>query len=280
MPLGGTGKRVLLAGDYAHRDFRDVVAWLAEHTRLACVPTVAETVARLREQTPPHVLMIAQGRPGRFNCAEIERLHTASPLSRLVALLGSWCEGEGRSGRPWPGVLRVFWHQWQARLIPELSGDVFPRFSQWSLPRTVDLAEQSAQVLAPPRRGERGLVAVCTPSLLMFRGLSDACRDGGYATVWVRPAQPPQLSGVAAWIWDGIAGDAAAADELRRLRPPGDSSPLVALLDFVRGGDRDRALAAGATAVLAKPFLIGDLLWHLDQAPAAAVPPASLPAVA
>ena len=45
----------------------------------------------------------------------------------------------------------------------------------------------------------------------------------------------------------------------------GPTVPIVALLGFPRVEDRDRALAAGATAVLAKPLLLDDLFWQLDQ---------------
>jgi CheY-like chemotaxis protein len=42
-------------------------------------------------------------------------------------------------------------------------------------------------------------------------------------------------------------------------------APIVALLNFPRVEDRDRALAAGAAAVLSKPVLVEDLLWQLRQ---------------
>jgi DNA-binding response OmpR family regulator len=43
----------------------------------------------------------------------------------------------------------------------------------------------------------------------------------------------------------------------------------VALLDFVRRQDEAAGRRAGAAAVLAKPFLVHDLLWHLRTAIAA-----------
>jgi CheY-like chemotaxis protein len=42
-------------------------------------------------------------------------------------------------------------------------------------------------------------------------------------------------------------------------------APVLALLDFPRPKDRDLALAAGAAAVLSKPFLVQDLFWQLDK---------------
>ena len=272
------GRRVLLLGDGDHGEFQDAVAWLAEHTRLTRTATVAEALARLRE--PPYVLILLQARPGQFAVADVERLHAASPLTRLVALLGSWCEGEGRSGRPWPGVLRIFWHQWQPRLIPELSGTAaLPRATTWSLPRTTSVAEQFDQDLRPwPHR--QGLIAVHTATAALYRGLSDVCRAAGYDTAWLLPGQPPDPTTVSAVLWDGIACDAAEQEQLRGLRRDCGPVPVIALLDFLRLGDRQRALAAGAAAVLAKPFLVRDLLWHLDQALGVQLPAESLPSVA
>jgi len=266
MPVAPPGKRVLLVGDHDDRDFRDVVVWLEQHTVLARVDAVPAALDHLRGHLPPHVLIVAQARPGRFAGRQVERLHAVSPLSRLVALLGTWCEGEERSGRPWPGVLRVFWHQWDARMIPELSGTDFPRSALCTLPRTTSFAEHAAQAAgAPPSSLRQGLVAVHTPSAQTYRGLSDACRGAGYATAWSPPSQPPQLSGVEALLWDAIACDTASAAELWRLSRAVGTGRVIALLDFVRRGDCDRALAAGAGAVLAKPFLVGDLLWHLER---------------
>jgi CheY-like chemotaxis protein len=53
---------------------------------------------------------------------------------------------------------------------------------------------------------------------------------------------------------------------LRRLSEIlGPATPIVAIVDFPRVEDRDRAMAAGAAAVLSKPLLLDDLFWQLDQ---------------
>ena len=58
--------------------------------------------------------------PGQFSCEAIDRIRTRAPLARLVGLLGSWCEGEVRSGQPWPGTIRIYAHQWPGRAEQEL----------------------------------------------------------------------------------------------------------------------------------------------------------------
>lgn len=256
--------RILLVGDYPHGDFRDAVAWLHAHTQLTLAATIPAALSQLAISPPPEAIIVAQARPGRFHQRQIEQLHAASPVSRLVALLGTWCEGETRSGRPWPGVLRVYWHQWSSRFIPELSAESPLRAGVWELPRTATAGERllaTAPVAAPP---PSGLIAIQTSSLTTFEGLSDACRWAGYATAWLTPSPRPELRGVSAVIWDAVACREQDVPELQALAARYRPARVVALLDFLRRDDLDRALAAGVAAVLAKPFLVSDLLLQLQ----------------
>ena len=71
----------------------------------------------------PHGIVLAQAYPGQFSPVAIDRLRNLAPLARLIAILGSWCEGEPRSGHPLPGVIRIYWHQAAERIRRE-----FPRW--------------------------------------------------------------------------------------------------------------------------------------------------------
>ena len=280
-------KRVLLVGDYAQRDFREVVAWLEEHTQLALALSVAEGLAAMsvegaassavepdvaaedgretaRQRLVPDVIVVAQSRPGQISPLQVERLHVASPLSRLVTLAGSWCEGELRSGRPCAGVIRVLWHQWQPRLIPFLQPGSAPVPGTWQMPRTASLDERlSSTVDCWPRRD--GLVAIHTDARETFATLSEACHAGGYATVWYLSGDAVAASGVVAALADGVSCDPRGIGFLRQVVQRHHPAPVIALLDFVRRQDYDLARSAGVSAVLAKPFLVYDLLWHLDN---------------
>ena len=65
-------------------------------------------------------------------------------------------------------------------------------------------------------------------------------------------------------IWDAVGCRDQEVYELQELAARYRPARVVALLDFLRRGDHDRALAAGAAAVLAKPFLVSDLLLQLE----------------
>jgi CheY-like chemotaxis protein len=218
----------------------------------------------LAEGPSPAAIVIAQSRPGQFSSQQIERLHAASPLSRLVALLGSWCEGELRSGRPWPGVIRVLWHQWQPRLIPQLTVDPAFPCALWELPRTATIAEQMAAAaeVAWPKR--EGVIAIHAPTVDNYEALSQACRPAGYATIWFPPTQAVHATTVTAAIWEGVACDELGSSQLRAVVTRHAPAPVIAILDYVRRQDYQRALSVGASAVIAKPFLVYDLLWHLE----------------
>lgn len=277
-------KRVLLVGDDAHRDFREVVAWLQAHTQLALAASVADGLAAMGCATAeesgaaedadesaasrliPDVIVVAQSRPGQFHPRQVERLHAASPLSRLVALAGSWCEGELRSGRPCTGVIRVLWHQWQPRLIPFLQPGSMPIPDVWRMPRTSSLDEQLASTVGAPWPRREGLIAIHADARETFQALSGACREGGYATVWYAHREAVAASGVIAAVADSVSCDATGLRFLRDVVERHRPAPVVALLDFVRRQDYELARAEGVSAVLAKPFLVYDLLWHLDHA--------------
>ena len=142
-----TRRRVLLVGGDPDGEFSAAVNWLQGHAALTSVARIEDAAAELDRGPPPDVVLIAQARPGQFTRGQVEQLHRASPVSRLVALLGSWCEGEIRSGRPWPGVVRIYWHQWRARLAPAL------RARRGAAAGLVELAPHGVGVGA--RRAER-----------------------------------------------------------------------------------------------------------------------------
>lgn len=258
--------QVLMLGDHTHREFQEACAWLADHTELRCGNDWLVELARLSQAVPPpHVIVIAQSRPGQFSHALVQRLHTAAPLSRLVALLGSWCEGEIRSGQPWPGVIRVFWHQWMPRLANQIERLRQRGDSVWSLPRTATDAEQLMHATAEPLHQRQGLIAIAADDLTTYDTLGDVCRAAGYSTAWLTPHQPPFVQGAIAAIWNSRYVDPQALRQLEKLVNAMQPTPVLALLDFPRWDDAQTARAAGAAAILSKPLMLDDLYWQLDR---------------
>jgi hypothetical protein len=255
---------VVLVGDTDRAEFREACASLEALGDTTTVPDLDAAAERLIDAPlPPDLIVLAQSRPGEFSSPGVDRLRALAPLARMVALLGSWCEGETRSGRPLPGVIRIYWHQWLPRLAQELDRIRCGRCPTWGLPATAG-DDERLLLGSPPRLARHGLVAIHARRFEAADWLSAACRLGGYATVWLPPGWRTRVEGAAALVFDGSDFSGREPAELRRAGAELGPLPIVVLLDFPRAADRDRARAAGAAAVLSKPLLVDDLLWQLE----------------
>jgi len=261
---------ILLIGDVERAEFRPAAEAMTTAGTVARAADPEAAATRVEhEELLPDLIVVAVSYPGQFSAGPIERLRGLAPLARIVILLGSWCEGEMRSGRPWPGVVRIYAHQWPARFGEELARRAEGRWS-WSLPVTTTDEERLLLAAERARPSRQGLVAVYTPQAALADFLTAACRLRGYAAVRLELACPTGVEGALAVLFD--AGELGPAEEaaLRRLAqrsaqpPAGSAPPIIALMDFPRTADCQRALAAGAAAVLSKPLLLDDLWWQLD----------------
>lgn len=101
------------------------------------------------EQDPPGAetaggsewVVFLSERPESVGRETVERWQRWFPLARFVVVLGTWCEGESRTGRPWPGVARMYWHEAEAQLLAPLAHFVDEPL-EWRLPRTATEVER------------------------------------------------------------------------------------------------------------------------------------------
>ena len=257
---------ILLIGDADRRVFRQARDCLFTLGHVQRAADAAAAAALLTDaQAAADLIVVAQSHPGEFSHADIDRLRQLAPLARIVALLGSWCEGELRTGRPWPANVRICWHQWPARAERNLRQLVAGRASAWTLPVTATEEERLLADADEPLPTGRGLIAVSSPVFALADWLMAACGRSGYGTVWLRPPSRSNVERATAIIFDGSECRGEELDELRRVATELAPAPVVALLDFPRSEDCDRAHAAGAAAVLSKPLCLADLLWQLER---------------
>lgn len=256
---------ILLVGSTDRSEFLAARAVLDESGQVVAAADVPSALALLAEgRIAPELIVVAQAHPGQFSHESIDRMRRLAPLARVLGLLGSWCEGETRTGQPWPAAIRVYWHQWEALVRRELArlGEGAP--STWSLPITA--SEEERLLFTQERPGHReGLIVVSTPEFEMQDWLRAACTRRGYSSVWLLPERPAPVEGATAAIFDGNECRGDEAESLGRLAAALAPAPVLALLDFPRIDDRHRARAAGARAVLSKPFAIEDLFWQIDD---------------
>jgi len=261
---------VLLIGDANRREFRAALSSLRRGGLPIVVPDVEAAAAKLGQGLAPELVVLAQAFPGQFSQAEVDRLRRLAPLARILGLLGSWCEGEPRTGRVWPGVARIYWHQWLPRADEELARMHQGIRTTWGLPDTATdeerlLLDADTATSRHENTRRRGLLAIFTYRFEMSDWLSAACRTRGYSTTWLRPAQPRSGCAARAAIFDGNEASETEVEELRQLQRDFGPVPIIALLDFPRTSACRKMLAAGATAVLSKPLRLEDLYLQLDR---------------
>jgi DNA-binding NarL/FixJ family response regulator len=259
---------ILVIGDQRQPEFSDALSRLARFGRIDAVRDPEHAAENLAaDQIVPELIVIVQSYPGQYSAELLERLRRASPLSRILALLGSWCEGELRSGQPWPSVVRLYWHQWPARAERELSRLLRGECPSWGLPVTATdeerlLASQAGSSGSPPR-----FAAIISRQRTAYEWLAAACRQRGWATVWIKNLHGHHVQGVSAAVFDSASGDAGQLGEIREFARRFHPARLIVLADFPRIDDLRRMHTTGAAAVLAKPVLLEDLFWQLAQEP-------------
>jgi CheY-like chemotaxis protein len=257
---------ILVLGNTDRSEFRDPVSELRSLGRVTIAKDVSSAVDLISGgEVVPDVVVVAQAFPGQFSADAIDRLRRAAPLARVVGLLGTWCEGETRTGWPWPAAIRVYWHQWQPQCEQELGRIAAGKASTWALPITAGDEERLLAASHQRLLTKNGHIAISTPLFDMQDWLQRICRSRGYSTSWIRPHQSVERGQVTAAIFDADECSGKELDALKRLVDAIDPAPVVALMDFPRVESRDRALAAGARAVLSKPLLVDDLFWQLDR---------------
>lgn len=255
---------ILVVGDTRRREFRAARAALEPFGRVCDCGDLREASTLIAQREfCPDLVVLAQAYPGQFRTQQVERLRRAVPLARMIALLGSWCEGEMRTGDPWPGGIRLYWHQWPGQVQRELEAMAEGRAGAWSLPMT---ATEEERLLAGDTAAEpamSGLALVAARDRDMADWLSAACRKCGLATVWHQGQQPLRAAGVDVVIYDATSPTAYELREIADLRGSMPKAQLIALLDFPRIEDAVRARRAGADEVMSKPLMVADLWWTL-----------------
>jgi hypothetical protein len=255
---------VLFLGDPHRTEFQQARASLNSWRAVTEFADADAAIAALSEgHVVPDVIVVAEAFPGQFSHRTVDGLRRLAPLARILGLMGSWCEGEMRSGSPWPATARTYWHQWPMRCSRQFRHLATGEACSWTLPPTatdeerllIDATQDELDGMAP----RSGAVAIHSRSREMADWLSAACRSRGYAAIWQRDLSSARVEGATAGIFD--AGDfsddehAALHGFVAALQP----APVIALLSFPRIENHRAALSAGAAAVLSKPVAVEDL---------------------
>lgn len=250
----------LMIGDFSSREFYSMRTNIPRFADVTLVRGCTEAVDLLRgEQAIFDLAIIAERWPGEHARGTLEQIQRESPIMRMIAICGSWCEGQKRSAPPWPGMLHTSWHRW----LPHWQDDLV-RLSNHRLPSfglPVAASEHERTLFREfPARTEGKLVAIRNRREDMADMLASACRSQGYATAWLDPRHPLRLEGPDAILWEGSPHQ---LDDLQSTHFRYQRVPILALLDFPRIDDVERAITLGATEILAKPMHLDDLFTRI-----------------
>jgi hypothetical protein len=268
--------QILAVGPWQLREFSMVRHEIDPMSSWPICQTLKQAATLLEQkEVAPELLLLAQPRPGYYVQSLLEHLQRLAPLTRIVLVAGSWCEGELRTGQPARGVLRLYWYDlaawWRDAMACQAAGGCTP----WSEPQEDGYAQRlrkNTSQSGPVQTRADCLIEVDTLEYETFATLAALLTSVGWSAVWQRRSlRPITTAGTAAGIWDGGQFDPPEIDQLARFcqslkKCAGCLVPVIVLLDFPRSEHISMAQAAGARTVLPKPYRMDDLLSMLRAA--------------
>jgi hypothetical protein len=265
---------LLLAGPWDQGEFAALRRALDPHPQWTSSPSIQLAVNQaIESELPPELILLAQLRPGDDQQQQaIDRLYREAPLTRVIAVVGTWCEGELRTGKPLHGVIRSYWYDflrwWRSALARWKRGEAPP----WSQPL---LDQRSGQAFHSPsiagvanigRIDSAEVVAIDAVDHAAFDALNAALSPLGWQCQW-QPRHRPELASArpTLGIWDGGQLEPEELESLREFcrRLKEFDAPVIALLDFPRLEHSEMAKAVGAAAILGKPYIFAALIDEL-----------------
>lgn len=273
---------LVAVGPWEHGEFAALRAELDPMREWPAAATLSELTEQLSSNdasaASAEVILLAQPTPGENHQPAIETLRTLAPLTRIVCVAGSWCEGELRTGRPPDGVIRLYWYEfpswWRAVNEAAEAG----RTPAWSEPlddpRSGQLTplSEKADARSRSRVSASRLLAVDAADFAVFETLAAVLSPFGWQCEWRPRGRRHEDSSAATFdaaIWDGgqLADHEVAA--LRTfaatIHAASPAAPVIALLDFPRVEHLAAVRNAGAAALLAKPYQLAQLVNELER---------------
>ena len=252
--------KILVTGQYWHSDFSGLIS-SNNATTITLLPV--EKIANLVGDEKWDLIVIAQARREVIAKESVDHLQTTFPNTPTVSLLGSWCEGEVRSGEPWAGITRVYWHQWQGEFDRFASALNQDKIHDWQLPKTATPTDRIATIKRESFEGKafEGIIGVSAWTNIQYEMIADSLSAFGIQTCWIERT-----------IWDGeakslinvvILDDDSISSNLENrinwLFSTLGQRPLVLTLSFPRADEVETLKKLGAGAIVSKPFTLAEL---------------------
>jgi CheY-like chemotaxis protein len=252
-------------------------SWARQMTRLVEAADVASACATVPEFTDssPAAVLLASPTPFAWSVRDCIAIARRWPLAPIVSVSTSLLDGRRRSGPQLPGIEEVSWNELPGRLAWWLHDRSRGRPGGLGMPATARreerLLEAAARVAEFASRPGCSVTAAASRAIDL-EGLTDLLAAAGRPPVRRICGRPAVDEPADIVVWDV---GSASADDLTWLRMAAANRPGLAVIlleSFPRGEWAAAALAAGATAVLARPASLESLTGlfvRLDAARAA-----------
>ena len=248
--------KALVTGDFWHSDFKSVLSQFEVPVTL--VPfEKAKTLA----DSNFDLVVIAQARRGQHSASEVQKLQTLFANTPIVALLGSWCEGETRSGTPWPGVPRVYWHQWEGQYQKFASQLQQHKIADWHAARTSTTADRVLNSKTNDSPNGIQCVAISAWTNQQHAMVADAVNHFGWSSCWVeRAVWNAETSAVVdAIVIEADSWSPDLASRVKWVRGRVADCPIILIVNYPRQDQLKVIKAAGISEVVSKPFELNEL---------------------
>jgi membrane-associated phospholipid phosphatase len=207
----------------------------------------------------PDLILIAQPSPGVYQQADIETLRRLAPVTPILIVAGTWCEGELRTGKPLAGALRLYWYEVPAWWHAWEKGTAF----QWP---HLDGPFAGRSIATTQGAKLEGVVAIHTPALASYEAIASALTPRGMQCAWVRHGSNlPENAEIA--IWDGgqlnpteFASLLSFAAQIQQR-----AGRLIVLLDFPRKEHVEMLRDFGCETLFSKPYVVDELVWAIRR---------------
>ncbi|MEM9412926.1 MAG: hypothetical protein AAGA30_17575 [Planctomycetota bacterium] len=256
------GFHVLMTGDYWHRDFFNVISKSPVSITLKTLDSLSNAP---QNNNRFDAVVVALSRRDRYSAVQLESLVHQFVNTPVIALCGSWCEGEMRSGDPVPGMIRVYWHQWAGRLdsyLEQLKTNV-PH--SWLLPKIANEADRVSVDSSTPIKLElsESTIGISATSEEGYQLLRTALDDRQRHSFWIEQEDSVSRHALAAICIEANSFDEAVKNRVRELRFSYPSTPVVLVMNFPRRADFEKAAEFGIHDIVSKPFQLKDLQFAI-----------------
>lgn len=248
--------KILFTGDFWHADFRAIVSGFEAPMTLVPIEKIGSM-----SESDYDLVVVAQSRRGQFSIQSIETIQSVFPATPIVGLLGSWCEGETRSGDPWPGVLRVYWHQWEGRYATFAEQLSKNGVTDWHCPRTSSVGDLVANSNFAVKSDLSLFVAISAWTATQHSMISDAIESFGWSSCWVERAvwNAETVSAVDSICVEADLWCEDLENRIKWIRAEVPNTPIVLVINYPRQDELEQIRSAGITQVVSKPFELKEL---------------------